>query len=149
MCNATTALTRKLIVIDIAPVNYSNNEHDSVFAGLLPQSSIGNSRHQQAKQLLANYIPQESVQQFMLKSFDAQAKEKFRFNLTALKNKITLRSWIGKKDFLTNQHCLSEADYQITFYRNTARKFLLNFHKQPLLQSMEAGNGYMLKKRIL
>ncbi len=49
---------------------------------------------QQAKQVLAEHIPQESVQQFMLKSFDAQAKEKFRFNLTALKqNYANIMSW--------------------------------------------------------
>ncbi|QQF90500.1 alpha/beta fold hydrolase [Histophilus somni] len=87
-------LIEKLIVIDIAPVNYGNNEHDSVFAGLFAVSKAQSETRQQAKQLLANYIPQESVQQFMLKSFDAQAKEKFRFNLTALKqNYANIMNW--------------------------------------------------------
>lgn len=87
-------LIEKLIVIDIAPVNYGNNGHDTVFAGLFAVSKAQPETRQQAKQVLAEHIPQESVQQFMLKSFDAQAKEKFRFNLTALKQNYTnIMSW--------------------------------------------------------
>lgn len=88
----------KLIVMDIAPINYDNQKHDNVFAGLFAvQQAMPDSR-QQAKTILAQHIPQESVQQFMLKSFLPQGlsqnENKFRFNLTALwQNYSLLMGW--------------------------------------------------------
>ncbi|WP_439256734.1 alpha/beta fold hydrolase [Lonepinella sp. BR2271] len=77
-------LLDKLIVIDIAPVRYQHNWHNDVFMGLLAVKQAKVDSRQQAKPLLAEHIKEESIQQFMLKSFDPQAPEKFRFNTTAL-----------------------------------------------------------------
>ncbi|WP_032092137.1 alpha/beta fold hydrolase [Necropsobacter rosorum] len=87
-------LTEKLVVIDIAPVAYGNHGHDSVFAGLFAVKRAQAQTRQQAKPILAQHIPQASVQQFMLKSFDAHCPERFRFNLTALyANYAKLMDW--------------------------------------------------------
>ncbi|HDR1843818.1 TPA: alpha/beta fold hydrolase [Pasteurella multocida] len=77
-------LVEKLIVIDIAPVKYGHHGHDAVFAGLFATKQAKPKTRQEAKHYLAQYIPEEAIQQFMLKSFDANAKEYFRFNLSAL-----------------------------------------------------------------
>lgn len=77
-------LIKKLIVIDIAPVQYEHR-HRSIFEGLFAVKEAQVETRQQAKPILARYIPEESIQQFMLKSFNIQSKDKFRFNLTALK----------------------------------------------------------------
>ncbi|WP_439236272.1 alpha/beta fold hydrolase [Lonepinella koalarum] len=74
----------KLIVIDIAPISYQHNWHNDVFMGLFAVKQANAASRQSAKPLLAQHIKQESIQQFMLKSFDANATEKFRFNTTAL-----------------------------------------------------------------
>ncbi|AKD37722.1 hypothetical protein I926_01960 [Pasteurella multocida subsp. multocida OH4807] len=78
-------LVEKLIVIDIAPLQYSHHGHDSVFAGLFATKAAQPNTRQEAKKILAKHIPEEAVQQFMLKSFDNQSPEYFRFNLTGLK----------------------------------------------------------------
>ncbi|MGQ0285912.1 alpha/beta fold hydrolase [Pasteurellaceae bacterium 22721_9_1] len=77
-------LIEKLVVIDIAPVAYSHRWHDKVFAGLFAVAESNAETRQQAKPILAKYIEDESVQQFMLKSFDINSTQKFRFNFTAL-----------------------------------------------------------------
>lgn len=74
----------KLVVIDIAPVKYTEQGHDDVFAALSAVKNSSAESRQQAKPLLTQYINDEAVQQFMLKSFEPASSEKFRFNLTAL-----------------------------------------------------------------
>ncbi|MFU2046841.1 alpha/beta fold hydrolase [Avibacterium gallinarum] len=87
-------LVEKLIVIDIAPVKYGEHGHDSIFAGLFAVKAAQPETRQQAKPILSQHIPQESIQQFMLKSFDGQSAEKFRFNLTALQqNYANIMDW--------------------------------------------------------
>ncbi|WP_040976157.1 alpha/beta fold hydrolase [Necropsobacter massiliensis] len=87
-------MVEKLVVIDIAPVRYNNHGHDSVFAGLFAVKQALAQTRQQAKPILAQHIAQESVRQFMLKSFDAHSPDRFRFNLTALyANYANLMDW--------------------------------------------------------
>lgn len=78
-------MVEKLIVIDIAPVPYPPH-HQAVFAGLFALQQANISTRQQARPLLEQYIKQESIVQFMLKSFSPEKAQKFRFNLTALFN---------------------------------------------------------------
>ncbi|PVX31969.1 esterase [Pasteurella langaaensis DSM 22999] len=81
-------LIRKLVVIDIAPVNYNamrnNNEHAQEFAALYAVKNADASTRQQAKPILEDYIQQPATVQFLLKAFDADKPDKTRFNLTAL-----------------------------------------------------------------
>lgn len=87
-------IVEKLIVIDIAPVNYGHHGHDRVFAGLFAVKDVQVKTRQQAYPILARYIEEESIRQFMLKSFTAQSPERFRFNLTALQtNYLALMDW--------------------------------------------------------
>lgn len=74
----------KLVVIDIAPVGYTEHRHQRVMAGLSAIKAAKPATRQQAKSIMAEHIKDEGVQQFMLKSFDAQSQHSFRFNLTAL-----------------------------------------------------------------
>lgn len=76
----------KLVVIDIAPVTYTQNRHEPFFAGLFAVSRSNAENRQQAKAVMETHIADEGIQQFMLKSFDSQAPERFLFNLSALKH---------------------------------------------------------------
>lgn len=78
-------LVAKLVVIDIAPVANPTHRHNNNFAGLFAIKAARPNTRQEAKTILAEHIKSEGEQQFMLKAFDAQAKDCFRFNLTALK----------------------------------------------------------------
>lgn len=78
-------LVAKLVVIDIAPVSYPPHRHDSIFAGLFAVKATKPSNRQQAKIEIAKGIKDEGVQQFMLKSFDPNSPDSFKFNLSGLK----------------------------------------------------------------
>lgn len=91
---ANPKLVEKLIVIDIAPVAYQSNRHESIFAGLLAVKAAKPQTRQQAKIEIAKGIPDEGIQQFMLKSFDPQSPQSFKFNLASLeKNYRNLMDW--------------------------------------------------------
>lgn len=84
----------KLVVIDIAPVAYTQNRHNAIFAGLFAVKQARPATRQQAKAVIATEIIDEGVQQFMLKSFDAERSDCFKFNLSALyKNYANLMDW--------------------------------------------------------
>ena len=91
-------LVDKLVVIDIAPVDYnilrSHNEHAQEFAALYAVKQANCQTRQEAKPILEEYIKEPATIQFLLKAFDAQKQDKTRFNLTALdKNYHHLMSW--------------------------------------------------------
>ncbi|MDG2959713.1 alpha/beta fold hydrolase [Bisgaard Taxon 10/6] len=81
-------LISKIAVIDIAPVDYNvlynDNAHAKEFQALFALKAADIQTRQQAKTVLAHYLDSEATIQFLLKSFDADALEKTRFNLTAL-----------------------------------------------------------------
>lgn len=77
-------IVEKLIVIDIAPIAYGNKGHQDVFQGLFAVKNQKPESRQQAKPILEQEISDPSVVQFMLKSFEPNSPEFFRFNLTAL-----------------------------------------------------------------
>ncbi|OOF88778.1 alpha/beta hydrolase [Rodentibacter ratti] len=79
-------IVEKLIVIDIAPLPYGKQGHQDVFRGLFAVKQAKPQTRQQAKQILEQEINDPSVIQFMLKSFEPDSPEFFRFNLTALFN---------------------------------------------------------------
>lgn len=85
----------KLVVIDIAPVNYGHHGHAEIFDGLFAVKNAAPKNRQQAKIVLTEHIKEEAVQQFMLKSFEPHSSDYFRFNLTALhQNYLSLMDWL-------------------------------------------------------
>ncbi|MDH2997902.1 acyl-CoA esterase [Pasteurellaceae bacterium LFhippo2] len=78
-------LVEKLVVIDIAPVAYPPRRHDSIFAGLYAVKEAKPANRTEARVAIAQAIQDEGVQLFMLKSFDPQSPEFFKFNLSGLK----------------------------------------------------------------
>lgn len=87
-------LVQKLVIIDIAPVRYISNRHDANFAGLFAVRDAQPENRQQAKQVFLKHIANEGVVQFMLKSFDANSPERFKFNLSGLyKNYANVMDW--------------------------------------------------------
>lgn len=71
----------KLVVIDIAPVNYTTRRHDQIFTALNAVSAAGITQRQQAAELMRNTLDEEGVIQFLLKSFH---QGEWRFNLPVL-----------------------------------------------------------------
>ncbi len=83
-------LVNKLVVIDIAPVNYPSN-HDELIATMLalPVEQIENRT--QADDYLASNIQEPALRQFLLQNLiKDDEKYKWRINLEAIRNNHTL-----------------------------------------------------------
>ena len=71
----------KLIIIDVAPVDYQTRRHDEIFVALQAVSAAGITQRQQAAELMRGYLKEEGVIQFLLKSF---VDGEWRFNVPVL-----------------------------------------------------------------
>ncbi len=75
-----------LVVADIAPVNYQEHRHLSVFAALtaVAETSTVTSR-KAADELMSQHVSDPAVRQFLLKSFSSENPTHWQFNLNTLK----------------------------------------------------------------
>lgn len=71
----------RLVAIDIAPVDYHVRRHDEIFAAINAVTSAGVSTRQQAATVMREYLHEEGVIQFLLKSF---VDGEWRFNVPVL-----------------------------------------------------------------
>lgn len=71
----------KIVVIDIAPVDYQVRRHDTVFAALRAVSAANISSRVEAAAIMRQSIDEEGVVQFLLKSFH---QGEWRFNVPVL-----------------------------------------------------------------
>ncbi|MSE19645.1 esterase, partial [Pantoea agglomerans] len=59
----------RLVMIDIAPVDYQTRRHDQIFAGIRAVTDAGVSSRSEAAKVMRTLIEEEGVIQFLLKSF--------------------------------------------------------------------------------
>lgn len=118
----------KLIVLDMAPVAYSERRHDNVLAGLNAVDENKPSSRKEAMTTLAQHIELEGVRQFLGKSLYNQGEHlAWRFNVTNLAdNYWDILGWQpiekidtptlflkgGDSDYLTAEH---QAEVQAQF----------------------------------
>ncbi|WP_339389889.1 alpha/beta fold hydrolase [Vibrio neptunius] len=110
----------KLLVLDMAPVAYSQRRHDNVFAGLKAVIEQKPTSRKQALDILAQHIEMEGVRQFLGKSLYNNGEHlEWRFNVASLwDNYSQILGWIpidkittptlmvkgGDSDYLTAEH---------------------------------------------
>lgn len=70
-----------LVAIDIAPVDYHVRRHDEIFAAINAVTRAGVSSRQQAATVMREFLAEEGVIQFLLKSF---VDGEWRFNVPVL-----------------------------------------------------------------
>lgn len=70
-----------LVAIDIAPVDYPVRRHDEIFAAINAVTRAGVSSRQQAATVMREFLAEEGVIQFLLKSF---VDGEWRFNVPVL-----------------------------------------------------------------
>lgn len=127
-------LVNKLIIIDIAPVNYTQNRHKQIISGLFAVKEARPQNRQQAKSIMAEYITDEGVQQFMLKSFDAESEQSFRFNLTALsQNYQNLMDWTPVK-----------VDKPTLFIKGALSDYILQEHTETILAQFPQAKSFIV-----
>lgn len=71
----------RLVAIDIAPVDYHVRRHDQIFAAINAVTEAQATSRQQAASVMRQYLKEEGVIQFLLKSFVDGA---WRFNVPVL-----------------------------------------------------------------
>jgi esterase len=75
----------KLVVLDIAPVQYSAH-HDDVFAALMAIEPQALKTRKEAEEIFKRYLPEPSLRSFLLKNLQRDEQEGFswRINLPVL-----------------------------------------------------------------
>ncbi|ERH63395.1 acyl-CoA esterase [Pantoea dispersa EGD-AAK13] len=106
----------KMVLIDIAPVDYQTRRHDEIFAAIRAVSAAGVTRRSAAADVMREHVREEGVIQFILKSFH---EGEWRFNVPVLwDNYPVLSGWQevpawphpalfirgGDSPYLDNQH---------------------------------------------
>lgn len=110
----------KLLVLDMAPVKYTQSRHDNVFDGLHAVIEHKPNSRKQALEILAEHIELEGVRQFLSKSlYNSGQYLAWRFNVESLaKNYWSILDWQpidttaietlfikgGDSDYLTAEH---------------------------------------------
>ena len=72
---------QNLIILDMCPFAYQENHHDSIFKALFAVEQATIQTRQQAIEVMKQYLSEEMVIQFLLKSF---SKGQWLFNVQAL-----------------------------------------------------------------
>ncbi|WP_425919118.1 alpha/beta fold hydrolase [Acinetobacter sp. TSRC1-2] len=73
----------KLVILDIAPFAYTENHHDQIFKALFAVQNAKAENRQQATQIMREYLNEEMVIQFLMKSF---SQGHWLFNVDVLFN---------------------------------------------------------------
>lgn len=134
LADLASELVEKLVIIDIAPVNYTQNRHKQIISGLVAVKEAKPATRQQAKEIMATYIADEGIQQFMLKSFDAQSEQSFRFNLMALQhNYQNLMDWKAVK-----------VDKPTLFVKGALSDYILQEHTQTILAQFPQAKSFIV-----
>lgn len=111
----------KLVLIDIAPVDYQTRRHDEIFAAIRAVSAAGVTRRSEAAAVMRQFIPEEGIIQFILKSF---AEGEWRFNVPVLwDNYATISGW----------EPIPPSAHPALFIRGGDSPYLDNHYRAPLL----------------
>ncbi|MCG8706970.1 esterase [Brenneria sp. 4F2] len=122
----------KLVVIDIAPVDYQTRGHDDVFSALRAVTDAGITSRSQAATLMRQYLKEEGVIQFLLKSFQ---QGEWRFNVPAL--------W-DQYDNIVGWRTLAAWQGAILFIRGENSPYLDDRYRDVLLRQFPMARAYVV-----
>lgn len=122
----------RLVMIDIAPVDYQTRRHDDIFAAIRAVSDAGVRLRSEAAQVMRTHIKEEGVIQFILKSFH---EGKWRFNVPALwENYATISGW----------EPVPAWPHPALFIRGGESPYLDNQYRDALLRQFPAASAYVI-----
>jgi len=122
----------RLVMIDIAPVDYQTRRHDEIFAAIRAVSDAGVRLRSEAAQVMRAHIKEEGVIQFILKSFQ---EGEWRFNVPALwENYATISGW----------EAVSAWPHPALFIRGGESPYLDNQYRDALLRQFPAASAYVI-----
>lgn len=122
----------KLVMIDIAPVDYQTRRHDEIFAGIRAVSAAGVTRRSEAAEVMRQYVTEEGVIQFILKSF---AEGEWRFNVPVLwDNYSRISGW----------EAVPPAPHPALFIRGGDSPYLDNQYRDALLHQFPQAHAHVI-----
>ncbi len=122
----------KLVLIDIAPVDYQVRRHDEIFAAINAVSKAGAKTRQDAAALMRAYVKEEGVIQFLLKSF---AEGEWKFNVPAL--------W-QQYDHIVGWQPVPAWDHPALFIRGGASPYVDETHRDALLAQFPQARAHVV-----
>ncbi|MFC0309204.1 alpha/beta fold hydrolase [Gallibacterium trehalosifermentans] len=126
---------KSLIILDIAPVTYTHNEHNIVFQALFAVAQAQPTTRQQAKSIMEQFVTNEAILQFVLKSFDAKQEQRFRFNTRALyQHYQQLMDW----------DCSGVCTLPTLFIRGGNSHYILPEHTNAILQRFPNAHSFTI-----
>lgn len=133
---ALTALApdrvEKLVIIDIAPVAYSEHRHREIFHALDAVSRSGATTRQQATEIMKRDIAEAEVIQFLLKSFN---QGEWKFNVPVLEAQY--ETIIGWKPVPAWPH-------PVMFIRGGNSPYIEERYRDQLLQQFPRAQAYVV-----
>lgn len=122
----------RLVLIDIAPVDYKIRRHDEIFAAIAAVSNAGVSTRQQATALMREHIKEEGVIQFLLKSF---ADGLWKFNVPVL--------W-RQYEHIVGWQPVPAWEHPALFIRGSASPYVDETHKEALLAQFPQARAHVI-----
>lgn len=122
----------RLVLIDIAPVDYQTRRHDEIFAAVRAVSDAGVHLRSEAAQVMRAHIKEDGVIQFLLKSFQ---DGEWRFNVPALwDNYATITGWEEVPAW----------PHPALFIRGGDSPYLDNHYRDALLRQFPAAHAHVI-----
>ena len=122
----------KLVLIDIAPVDYRVRRHDEIFAAINAVSHAGAKTRQQAAALMREHIKEEGVIQFLLKSF---AEGEWKFNVPVL--------W-QQYEQIVGWQVIPAWNHPALFIRGGASPYVDETHRDALLAQFPQARAHVI-----
>ncbi|AMO55360.1 acyl-CoA esterase [Endozoicomonas montiporae] len=119
---------RKVAVLDIAPVTYNVRRHDDVFAGLKAINLQALTKRNDADALLAQYIPEVDIRQFLLKNLYRKQDGMFdwRMNLAVIEQ--------SYEAILSGQQTETPFSGDILFLKGSDSDYILPEHRDEVVR---------------
>ncbi|MFC3394941.1 esterase [Brenneria rubrifaciens] len=122
----------KLVVIDIAPVGYQVRRHDAIFSALSAVTEAGITSRSDAAGLMRQFIKEEGVIQFLLKSFH---QGEWRFNVPVLREQY---------ENIVGWQAIPAWQGPILFIRGENSPYLDDIHRDALLSQFPAARAHVI-----
>ncbi|WP_114767483.1 alpha/beta fold hydrolase [Vibrio rhodolitus] len=126
----------KLVVLDMAPVAYSQNRHQNVFAGITAVESARPASRQAALGILAQHIELEGVRQFLGKSLYNNGEHlAWRFNVSNL---------LGNYQHIMGWEPIQRVETATLFIKGANSDYLLSEHQAQIQAQFSQAKAHII-----
>jgi len=122
----------RLVMIDIAPVDYQTRRHDTIFAAIRAVTEAGVTSRSEAAQVMRGLLDEEGVIQFLLKSFQ---QGEWRFNVPVLWDTYTT---------ISGWQPVPAWPHPALFIRGGDSSYLDNQYREALITQFPAAHAHVI-----